>query len=66
MLGEELWKKIATEVKTPGVHFGYYDRKGDPIETILEEYCRKIRLTVGKLYDILVKCGAGEQADMYL
>jgi hypothetical protein len=64
MLGEELWKNIATELKTPGDHLGYYGNQHDPIEKILDELCPQ--LTVGELYDVLVKCDAGTLADKYL
>jgi hypothetical protein len=66
LLGSDTWKRIAGELGIPNTRFDYYDRMKNPVEGLLDDACKKRLLTVGELYDILVKCDANAVADSYL
>ena len=61
---DEKWKRLANELEISSRMFGYYNRKDDPAEAVLQE--REVDLTVGELYDALFESDAGGLADEYL
>jgi hypothetical protein len=63
---QDVWQKIADELKIKSVHTQYYGCQKNPAEELLADVCNTRRLTVGELYDILVKCDANALADNYL
>jgi hypothetical protein len=61
-----MWKRLAGQLGIRRSQFVFYEKKENPVEGLLEDACRKRKLTVGELYDVLCKCGANALADEYL
>ncbi|XP_031574845.1 uncharacterized protein LOC116308536 [Actinia tenebrosa] len=66
LCGNDLWKKMADHLGIRPCYLWFHDRKKNPAKSILEDVCRKRRLTIGDLYDVLCKCDANALADEFL